>query len=136
MLPDVVARALPLLLCAALATYGQLLLVERYLHVLVLDAGQIGPDEQVSVLAQYVDRSRRSICFGWRARCLLRVSTAASVRRTVLRLPFVFGSPRNNRPLRRVSVRLTRNRPLLRSVSSHFRPKSSPCRRPVWTART
>src|SRR5918997_6689472 len=54
--PNVVAGALPLFLCSALAAYGQHPLVERYLHVLALDAGQFGSDEQVPVIVQNVER--------------------------------------------------------------------------------
>src|SRR5918997_2222554 len=55
-LPDVVAGALPLLLGGALAAYGQHPLVEGYLHVLEPHAGQFGPDEEVPVLVQDVER--------------------------------------------------------------------------------
>src|SRR5918992_2526890 len=54
--PNEVAGALPLFLRPALAAYGQHPLVERYLHVLALDAGQFGPDEQVAVFVQDVER--------------------------------------------------------------------------------
>jgi hypothetical protein len=57
-LPDVVARARLLLLCFALAAYGKHPLVERYLHVFALDAGQLGIDEQVPALVNDVERRR------------------------------------------------------------------------------
>ena len=53
---DVVAGAFPRLLCPSLAAYGQYPLVERYLHVLALDAGELRPNEQVPVLVQHVER--------------------------------------------------------------------------------
>src|SRR5918997_2589990 len=53
--PNVVAGALPLFLCSVLAVYGQHPLVERYLYVLALDAGQFGPDEQVPVILHDVE---------------------------------------------------------------------------------
>jgi hypothetical protein len=55
-LPDVVAGVFPRLLCPSLAAYGQYPLVERYLHVLALDAGELRPNEQVPVLVQHVER--------------------------------------------------------------------------------
>src|SRR5215212_4275126 len=54
-LPNIVAGALPLFFCSALAANGQYALVECYLHVLALDPGQFGSNEQVPVLVYNVE---------------------------------------------------------------------------------
>ena len=71
--PNVVSGALPLFLCSALAAYGQHPFVERYLHVLALDAGQFGPDEQVPAILYNVE------C--WRPLVLPKLPNISSKRR-------------------------------------------------------
>ena len=75
-----------------------------------------------------------SISASWRSRWLLRASMALPVSFTLRLEPAVFGAVKTGPSLVMVSVRRTWREPFSRSTSSHFRPSSSPWRRPVCIA--